>query len=55
MARKTTQAEIRASILDMRRIYAEKTDEQFAFWYQRRYRVPASSVLQVIQEQVKKA
>ncbi|GIO36897.1 hypothetical protein J41TS12_17580 [Paenibacillus antibioticophila] len=50
MARKTTQAEIRTSILDMRRIYAEKTDEQFAHWYQRRYRVPANSVLQVIQE-----
>ncbi|MBU5670265.1 hypothetical protein KQJ23_00335 [Paenibacillus sp. MSJ-6] len=55
MARKTTQAEIRTSILDLRRIYPELSPERFALRYQRRYGVPAKSVLQVIQEQEKKA
>ncbi|MNX78606.1 hypothetical protein D3C86_1102070 [compost metagenome] len=50
MARKTTQAEIRKSILDIRRIYPELSDERFAQWYHHRYRVPIKSVLQVIQE-----
>ncbi|MBW4838622.1 MAG: hypothetical protein KZY74_04445 [Paenibacillaceae bacterium] len=55
MGRNSTQSEIRKSILDLRRIYSELSDERFAYWYQRRYRVPAETVLRVINEQEKKA
>lgn len=55
MARKTTQSEIRTSIMDLRQIYPELSDEQFAKRYQRRYGVPAKSVLQEIQSKEKKA
>lgn len=49
MARISTPAEIRRSILDLRGIYHELSDERFAIWYSRRYKVPVKDVAKVIE------
>ncbi|MNC45982.1 hypothetical protein D3C75_949760 [compost metagenome] len=37
------------SIKDMRRIYPELSDERFAQWYSRKFRVKADAVLKVLE------
>ncbi|MNO80305.1 hypothetical protein D3C76_715100 [compost metagenome] len=42
--------EVQKSILDMRKIYPEKSDESFAKWYASKYRVKADAVLKFLKE-----
>lgn len=49
-AQLTVQEQVRKSILDMRRIYPEKSNEDFAKWYEKKYRVKATAVQHVVEE-----
>jgi hypothetical protein len=44
------EVDVRKSILELRRIYKEKTNEEFARWYWRKYKIPRDTVLRVIKE-----
>lgn len=50
MARKSTQKEIRDSILDLRRIWSDLTDDAFIKMYHKKYRVPISSIKEVLEQ-----
>lgn len=49
MARISTPAEIKNSILDLRRVYSDLSDERFAIWYSKRYKVSLPAVKRVLQ------
>ncbi|MFD3261872.1 hypothetical protein ACE3MQ_25050 [Paenibacillus lentus] len=51
MARMSTPEEIRKSILDMRRIYHDLSDDRFAARYNKRYKVPVDAIKRVLQEE----
>lgn len=53
MPRMTTQAEIRQSILDLRRIYSDLSDQKFSVWYSKKYKVKANEVYDIIQQEGK--
>ncbi len=42
---KSVQDQVRQSILDLRTIYHEMTDEKFAAWYNKKYKVPVVAIL----------
>lgn len=44
-----TSAEIKASILEMRRIYSSLTDHEFAAFYNKKYRLKIEDVLRVLE------
>lgn len=49
--RKTAKPnEIRQSILDLRRIYPELSDERFAIRYSKKYGVPVPAIKRVLKE-----
>ncbi|AZS17405.1 hypothetical protein [Paenibacillus lutimineralis] len=50
MARMSTQEEVKQSILDLRKIYSELSDERFAARYSKKYRVPVSAVMGVLEQ-----
>jgi hypothetical protein len=44
----TMEDRVRTSILDLRRIYADMSDEEYSQWYFKKYRVKADAVLKVL-------
>lgn len=44
-----TTDEVEKSVLDLRRIYSEKTDAQFIAWYEYRYKVPAARIKSILE------
>jgi hypothetical protein len=43
--------DIKQSILEMRKVYSNLTDHEFAAWYSKRFKVSAGDVLQVLDKE----
>lgn len=52
MSKASKPNEIRQSILDLRRIYPELSDERFAARYSKRYGVPIPAIKRVLKERM---